>query len=94
METSVAEARGNNRTADDELDAYIARQQGKRLREDGPFDYEEQWRTLEAEHVKDRALTIRELWIRYHRQQSARMKATMQSIIHYHESELKKWEGE
>lgn len=94
VETSLAEARGNHRTAEDELDSFIDRRERQRLTYEGPYDPEAEWRELTREHAKERRLTIRELWIRFHLSQAERLRSTLQRMVDHHEQEAAKWEGQ
>lgn len=95
--TSVAEAklevRGNRRDVDGELDSFIERRGRARVLVEGEYDPTEEWKRLERGYANDRRETVRELWIRFHKQQSARIRATLQSIIDHHEEQAKRWEG-
>ena len=92
-ELSVAESKAKHRSADQELDAYINREDGKRRRVEGEYDYDRAWRELEEEHQQDRREAIATLWCRFHRRQAIALRRTMESMIDHHEEQAKRWEG-
>jgi hypothetical protein len=93
-ETGVAGSKANHRSPDDELDTFIDRRTNERLCEEGPYDPEAEWKSLEAEYAQDRRETVAVLWARYHWRQADRLRASLGELVRYHETQAARWEGE
>jgi len=73
-----------------ELDNFISRRHKKRVEEEGERPAEEMWAESERRYAARRREENRAAWRRYHEDQAARHRATLQALATYHEREAAK----
>ena len=72
-----------------ELDNFISRRHEKRIQE-GERPAEEMWTESERRYAARRLEENRAAWRRYHEDQAARHRATLEALATYHEGEAAK----
>jgi len=70
-----------------ELDKFISRCHEKRVEEEGERLAEEMWAESERRHAARQREENRATWCKYHQDQAARHRATLEALAAYHESE-------
>ncbi|MBA2715249.1 MAG: hypothetical protein H0U55_17080 [Rubrobacteraceae bacterium] len=73
-----------------ELDALITRRHDRRVVEEGERPAEEMWAESERRHNVHRREEMRAAWCEYHREQAARHRAVLESLIVRHEAEAER----
>ncbi len=73
-----------------ELDNFVSRRHEKRVEEEGKRAVEEMWAESERRHAARRREEYRVAWCKYHHDQAARHRATLEDLATYHESEAAK----
>jgi hypothetical protein len=73
-----------------ELDNFISRRHEKRVEEEGERPAEEMWAESERRYAARRREKNRAAWCKYHQDQAARHRATLEALATYHECEAAK----
>ena len=77
-----------------ELDNFISRRHEKRIQEEGERPAEEVWAESERRYAARRREENRAAWRKYHQDQAARHRATLEALATYHEGEAAKLQPE
>ena len=77
-----------------ELDGLIRRRHDHRVVEEGERRTEEAWAESERRHAARRREENRAAWCKYHQDQAARHRATLEALASYHECEAAKLQPE
>ena len=77
-----------------ELDNFISRRHEKRVEEEGERPAEEMWAESERRYEARRREENHAAWCKYHQDQAARHRATLQALASYHEGEAAKLQPE
>jgi len=70
-----------------ELDNFFAGRHEKRVEEEGERLAEEMWAESERRHAARQREENRAAWRKYHQDQAARHRATLEALATFHESE-------
>ena len=81
-------------TVEAELDNFISRRHEKRIQEEGERPAEEVWTESERRYAARRREENRAAWRRYHEDQAARHRTTLEALASYHEGEAAKLQPE
>ena len=73
-----------------ELDNIISRPHEKRVEEEGEQLAKEMWAESERRYAARRREKNRAAWCKYHQDQAARHRATLEALATYHEGEAAK----
>ena len=73
-----------------ELDGLIRRRHDHRVVEEGERRTEEAWAESERRHAARRREENRAAWCKYHQDQAARHRATLEALASYHECKAAK----
>ena len=77
-----------------ELDNFISRRHEKRIQEEGERPAEEMWAESERRYAARRREENRAAWCKYHHDQAARHRTTLEALATYHEGEAAKLQPE
>ncbi len=77
-----------------ELDNFISRRHEKRVEEEGERLAKEMWAESERRHAARQREENRAAWCKYHQDQAARHRATLEALATNHECEAAKLQPE